>query len=155
MKHIEYLIKTHSAKQREMLFDTLFALGLPWQKGYNNDRNISIGDDVERQFPFSTNRYNGIVLHGNGYVAVGTCNHGAYVNYTILDATLDFATILVLMSKIATNHKNEFKPINVPLNEKYSATIVNKLGRVMVGCQEFEASMILNLAEQIKQVITS
>ena len=147
MKNESYGIICHSAKQREMIYDLIFAAGLPWQKGYANTSKIFTGDDIERRFPFKQDSWSSIILQTSGYVALGSNTEHK------LDATTDFIAILELISKIATDHKNEFKPVEVPLNDSYTATIVDKTGKVKVGCQEFEASIVLKLANEIKKII--
>jgi hypothetical protein len=154
MKNTEYLIITHSAKQRELIFDAIFSAGLIWQSGYQPVDRFTSGNQLEGLYPFQENVWDAIVLHDNGYVAMGT-NYSAYSYSIKLDANTNFIDIIDLISKVARNFKPPFKPIEVPMNPRCSATIINRCGRVMIGQQEFEASMILNLAKEIQKVINS
>ena len=147
----KYTIVTHSAKQREMILDLIFGMGFGWQQGYGYVPSdvIKSGDDAERRFPFGS--FDAIILHTNGYVALGV---SSYYREPELDANADLISVVDLISKVASDYK-KFKRIDITLNENYTATIIDRCGRVKVGCQEFEASAILNLAKEVQKVIDS
>ena len=155
MKLEKYCIKTHSAKQREMIYDLIFNTGLIWQCDYPSSEKFKSGNDVQRRFPFNNDSSDGIVIYSTGYVALGSYLYSNNNDHIKLDANTDFISILQLITQISLDYKSRFQPIEVPLNETYTATIIDKCGKVKVGCQEFEASIILDLAKQVRAVINS
>ena len=154
MKNTEYLIITHCSKQRELIFDIIFSASLIWQSGHQAVDKFTSGNQLEGRYPFQEDKWDAVVLHDNGYVALGT-DCSAYSYSTKLDANSNFINIIDLISKVARNFKPPFKPIQIPMNPLCSATITNRCGRVMMGQQEFEASMILNLAKEVQKVINT
>lgn len=136
-----YQVKTESAGQLAALLRYYLALGWTDDTMVRIQKQENLTFDEYAQWYFD--RYPYLIIYSpySGKTIGGNDNwsNGSYVR-TTFDKAFDL------------EFHPEVKPVQVPLNKEYTATVKSN-GDVVVGCQLFHAEVIIKLATEVKTML--
>jgi hypothetical protein len=136
-------IKTNNVQERNNILNIFFSVGAVW---HIFSDEFKTADDVERKYPQSKWP---IVVLDEDYGLRG-CSLVGIGGLETLNAATQMPEILRSIAQLAD--EGRFKQsVQIKLNDSYTAEVIDKGQRVKVGCQTFDAKVVLDLAKLIKK----